>query len=220
MSGRRTPARRSAASFVYERLRGDVVTGRLGPGSPLVEELLADRYGVSRTPIREALRRLEQEGLVQRVGRGLQVRGYTAEELYELYETRALLEGFAARRAAERHGPVDAARMERAHRRMAALDGCAEPETRIAANRDFHTAVWKAAGNRTVEEVLSRLHLHSVRHTTLLDPERWRRAVTEHGRVLEAILHRDADEAERSMVEHLETGRDVSLLLQLETDPA
>lgn len=207
------PTQGEAAPRAYAALQSDIITGRLQGGHPLVEDTLAQRYGVSRTPIREALRRLEHDGLVHRSSRGYEIRRYTAEELYELYETRTLLEGFAARRAAERHGPVDAARMTECHNRMAALPDEAEIRERIDANRRFHTAVWRAANNRTMHEVLARLHLSVVRHTTLTDPTRWHYARMEHEQVLNAILGGHPDEAEALMVAHLETGRDVALRL-------
>lgn len=191
--------------------------GRIEGGAPLVEEALAARHEVSRTPVREALRRLEQDGLVQRGPRGFEVRGYTAEELYELYETRILLEGFAARCAAVRHGPVDVARLQEAHRRMAALGPEATPEERVAANRDFHTALWQAAKNRTTADVLARLHVHVIRHTTLADEQRWARALEEHRAILDAVLAGDPDRAEQVMVGHLETGRDVAVRLHHES---
>lgn len=208
-ASRRAPG--EAAPRAYSDLQRDIVTGRLDRDGSLAEGRLAERYGVSRTPIREALRRLEQEGLVERSARGFRIRRYTAEELYELYETRALLEGFAARCAAQRHGPVDVGRMTTAHDRFAAMGDDASVQARVAANRDFHTAVWLAAKNRTILEVLSRLHLTVVRHTTLDDPNRWRAARDEHAHIAEAILAGRDDDAERRMVAHLETGRDVAL---------
>ncbi|MPZ87830.1 MAG: FCD domain-containing protein [Nitriliruptorales bacterium] len=217
MSGER--ARGAAAPHAYASLRQDIVTGRLAGDSPLVEGLLARRYGVSRTPVREALRRLEQDGLVKRGARGFEVRSYTADELFELYEARILCEGFAARSAAERHRAVDAARMREAHRRMVGLPGDAEAQQRVGANQRFHRAIWQAAGNRTVLDMLSRLYLHVVRHTTLTDHDRWRCALDEHEQVLDAILRRDPETAEQAMVTHLETGRDVSLLLLEPEDP-
>ncbi len=204
--------RGTTAPHAYASLRQDVLTGRLAPGDLLIESLLADRYNVSRTPVREALRRLEHEGFINRGPRGLEVRRYAADELWELYEARALLEGYAARRAAERHGPGDARLIEEFHARMAALDEDAGVESRIAANSTFHTAVWKAARNRTLQDVLSGLHLHG--RTTLAMAPRLAEAVAEHARVVDAILRRDADEAERCMVAHLERGRDLAVLLQ------
>lgn len=209
------PGRRGAAApRAYEGMQSDILTGRLDDAEPLVEGALAARYGVSRTPIREALRRLEHEGLVQRGNRGYEIRRYSPEELYDLYETRQLLEGFAARQAAGRHRPVDAGRLTEAHRRLTAVDDDGGADLRLAANRDFHTAVWQAAHNATLLEVLSRVYLSGVRHTTLTDLDRWRQARAEHQHILDAILAGDADRAETTMKAHLATGRDVAVRMQ------
>jgi len=96
---------------VYERLRDEVVSGQLPEGAPLVEATVATRYGTSRTPVREALRRLEQDGLVERGARGLRVRIRGPEEILEIYEVRILLEAAAARHAAVRHTRLDLIRI-------------------------------------------------------------------------------------------------------------
>jgi DNA-binding GntR family transcriptional regulator len=87
---------------IYQQLREAIVTGVLSADAPLTELSLAAQYKVSRTPVREALRRLEQDGLVERGPRGMKVRGRSPEEILEIYEVRITLEGAAARAAAER----------------------------------------------------------------------------------------------------------------------
>jgi DNA-binding GntR family transcriptional regulator len=109
-----TAGRRPTAVDVYEHLRDDIVARRLDAGASLVETELADRYGTSRTPVREALRRLEQDGLLERGRRGLQVRAPSAAEILEIYEVRIDLEALAAALAAERHTPLDLVRLRSA----------------------------------------------------------------------------------------------------------
>ena len=92
----------------YERLKNAIITGELGPGTHLVESSLARLCQVSRTPVREALTRLEQDGLVHQGARGLVVRERSPEEILDIYETRIVLEATAARLAAERHTALDA----------------------------------------------------------------------------------------------------------------
>ena len=96
---------------VYEQLRQSIIEGRLLPGESLVEANLASTYGVSRTPIREALTRLQQDGLVHRGDRGLVVRESTPEEILDIYETRVILEAQAARLAAKRRTEFELARI-------------------------------------------------------------------------------------------------------------
>lgn len=203
--------RGSTSPQTYASLRRDIVTGELSTETPLLEGRLADLYGVSRTPIREALRRLEQDGLVERGDRGYRVRSYGPAEVYDIYEARILLEAHAAGRAAERHREVDAWRMKQAHGELMSMHADAEPHERVTANQRFHRAIWESAGNTTVLEMLTRLYLHLVRHTTLTDPDRWKAVGDEHARLLEAILKRDAADAERLMAEHIGHGRDLTL---------
>lgn len=200
-----------ASSQTYARLRDDVVSGAFPDDTPLLEDQLAARYGVSRTPVREALRRLEQDGLVQRGVRGYEVRSYTADDVYDIYEARILLESHAARRAAEQHRDADAWRLQETHHRMSSLPDTAGPSERVAANQAFHRAIWGSAGNRTVLDMLDRLYLHLVRHTTLTDADRWRGAIDQHGEVLAAILERRADDAEQAMAQHIASGRNLFL---------
>ncbi|QBI19908.1 GntR family transcriptional regulator [Egibacter rhizosphaerae] len=212
MSGQRATVRGSGAREAYEGLRTAILAGRLAAGSALVEDSLAARFGVSRTPVREALRRLEQDGLVQRAPHGgLEVRRYSADELDEVYEIRQLLEGYAARRAAEARRSSDLARIDTAHEQMAALRDEADGATRIAANERFHRAIWDAARKPTLRQSIERLHLHSVHHTTLADPERWAAALREHAAVRDAIAERDPEAAAEAMSGHLATGREVAV---------
>lgn len=216
--GSQGAARGDAAPRTYARLREDIVSGELSAERPLLEDRVADRYGVSRTPVREALRRLEQDGLVERASRGYRIRQLRPDEVSDIYEARMLLEGHAARSAAERHRSVDALRLRQAHQRMAQLpDGSARSE-RVTVNQQFHRIIWESAGNHAILELLTRLYLQMVRHTTLNDRERWSQAISEHAVLLDAILDRRADDAEHAMVEHIASGRDLTLARQSE-DP-
>ncbi|WP_457633660.1 GntR family transcriptional regulator [Oceanithermus desulfurans] len=137
----------------YERLKRRILEGVLRPGARLSEPALAQALGVSRTPVREALQRLSQEGLVElRPGRGARVRVLSPREVEEVYEVRALIEGEAAARAA---GRCDEAGL---HRLEAALDALetADPDdfaAQIAADERFHALLVAASGNRVLEQV-------------------------------------------------------------------
>ena len=196
---------------VYERIKHDIVAATLPPGEPLVETLLAERYAVSRTPIREALRQLERDGLVERVGRSMRVRYFTPEQIYEIYEVRGILEGAAARAAADRHTPFDVDRLHELLERL--QDGEGDVERRMDLNRAFHAAIWRAGHNSILIEQIERLYLTSIGHmsTTLTDDARWRDSIGEHRLLLEAIVAGDGDEAERLTLEHLRAARDIRL---------
>lgn len=197
---------------VYERLREEIVSGRLPSGVPLVEATVAARYGTSRTPVREALRRLEQDGLVERGDRGLRVRTRGPEEILEIYEVRILLEAAAARGAAERGTRLDLMRIKNAAEAMAAADP-ADPDAMAATNRAFHEEVWAASHNGTLVDLLTRLNSHVTRYpaTTLTSPGRWEEALSEHAGLVRAIEAGDADEAGLIAGKHMTKARDIRL---------
>lgn len=197
---------------VYERLCEEIVSGQLAEGTALVEMTIASRYGTSRTPVREALRRLEQDGLVERGDRGLRVRSRGPEEILEIYEVRILLEAAAARHAAERSTRLDLVRLGHVMDAGLAVDPT-DPGAMAAANRAFHREVWLASHNGTLIDLLTRVNSHVARYpaTTLTSPGRWEEALKEHSSLLRAIESRDGDAAARIAGEHMTSARDIRL---------
>ncbi|MFI7616133.1 GntR family transcriptional regulator [Nonomuraea terrae] len=200
------------AGDVYERIREEIVSGALPAGAPLVEASLASAYGISRTPVREALRRLEHDGLVERAERSLRVRTRSPEEILEIYEVRIVLEGAAARAAAERHTALDLGRLRAALRDLTAVDA-ADPTAMATANRRFHEVVWAASHNAALVDVLSRLQSHLTRYptTTLTHPGRWQTVMDEYEQLLNAIVRRDGAQAARIAEHHMTQARDIRL---------
>ena len=147
----------------YQRLKEAIRAGDLMPGQQLVESVLAEWCEVSRTPIREALSKLQHDGLVERNDRGLVVRERSPEEVLDIYETRIALEGTAARMAAERRNSHDLILLRRA---MGRLDGLPteDVDAMVRANRQFHTAVWRAGSARmtSIAQLSTRSRLGTV----------------------------------------------------------
>lgn len=199
-------------SDVYDKLRAAIVSGEFAAGAPLGETALADRHGTSRTPIREALRRLEQDGLVERGDRGLRVRTRSPEEILEIYEARVPLEATAAAAAAQRHTEYDLVRLRRAQAVMEATDS-GDPAAMAAANRTVHEALWAAGHNGTIVDLLTRLNNHLTRYptTTLSVPGRWEEALAEHREIIAAVAARDADRAAELARRHMSRAREVRL---------
>ncbi|MEW1821496.1 GntR family transcriptional regulator [Arthrobacter sp. NPDC080031] len=202
--------RRSA----YERIKQAIVSGDLKPGEPLVETALAEWCEVSRTPIREALTRLEQDGIVVRTDRGLMVRDDSPEDVLDLYETRIVLEATAARVASERRTFHDLLQMRELADHMKTMD-TSDPQAMAAANDRFHRSVWRASHNRSLVDLLDRLSLHLGRYpaTTLSFPGRWERANDQHSAILDAIEARDGDLAAERAAEHFTESRNIRLKL-------
>lgn len=199
------------AKTPYDRVLEAIRDGSFPPGHILVETSLAEFCGVSRTPIREALVRLQQNGLVARTSSGLVVRERTPEEVLDIYETRISLEGTAAQLAAERHTQIDARRIQRVMHLAADAE---EPlEQHVERNRDFHREIWKASHNESLIDLLEQLNLHLLRYpiTTLGAPGRRDEAVREHGELVSAILDRDHAKAKLLAEQHFSRARDVRL---------
>lgn len=197
----------------YERIKQSILAGELHPGEPLVEATLAQWCAVSRTPIREALMRLEQDGLIRRGNRGFVVRESSPEEILDLYEMRIVLESTAARVAAERRTVQDILLLRSSHGRVARyLD---DPTAMAKSNQSFHRSIWRASHNDSLVDLLERLNLHLGRYpaTTLAFPGRPGSAYKEHEHLIEAIEARDGDAAAEAARQHFTAARDIRLRL-------
>jgi DNA-binding GntR family transcriptional regulator len=202
---------------VYRRMHEDIVSGELAPGTPLIETSLASHYGTSRTPIREALRRLEQDGLAERAARSMRVRSASPEQILEIYDVRIALEGIAARSAAEHATELDLLRLNTAQQAMREADN--EDSRALAqANRHFHETLWQAAHNSTLLDLLSHLNAHLLRYpeTTLSWPGRLETALEEHDVLLDAIGRRDGVRAQHIAEEHMRSARNIRLNMYAE----
>ena len=204
----------------YDLLKSEILNGHLRPGQKLVETSLADHLRVSRTPIREALTRLEHDGLTERRSRGYFVRERSPEEILDIYETRCVLEAMAGRVAAERRTDHDLRQLHW----IADVGKTVDTSDQVAMadfNRRFHRAVWRAAHHETLLDLLQRLELHVSRYsaTTLAFPGRWAQALVEHAALLAAIERRDATEAENVARGHFLRARNIRLELAFQTSP-
>jgi DNA-binding GntR family transcriptional regulator len=188
----------------YRRLLDDIRSGTLAPGARLRETDLAERLGISRTPVREAIRQLETDGLVVHLPRqGATIRRLDHAEVVELYEMRAVLEGTGARLAARAASDIELAE-------LAALNDELEQaplgDAARELNRVFHRTLIDAARNRFLIKSMSALQktLLILGPTTLADPDRAMSAVAEHGALLGALRSRDGAAAEAAMRAHVE----------------
>jgi DNA-binding GntR family transcriptional regulator len=200
------------AKSVYGSLRDEIVSGALRPGSPLREIALAERFGVSRTPVREALRRLEQDRLLAPGSRGMEVRAIDPHEVVQVCDLRILLESEAAGQAARARATADLLRLEGLLTRDRALE---DPDdvTRGRVSLEFHTAIWQATHNDVLVDLLGRLtHLTHVPRSTLTG-ERWHAVVEEHEHILAAIRAGDEVAARELAGTHMNTAREIRLTL-------
>lgn len=191
---------------VARRIREMIRKGELQVGQRLVETELCGRLGVSRTPLREALRVLSTEGLVRLVpNRGAYVSQPTMAEVRDMFEAMAVLEGTCARWACERASDADLRRLRKLHDGLERHFARRDHEGYIQTNHAFHTLLQELSGNRTLDTVLRGLRhkLFLYRYRQLYQPSRFRESIEEHRRLMEALEARDGPAAEAAMREHL-----------------
>jgi len=203
--GRRLPSQDSHAEVVYAATKRDILNSVLAPGTPLREEALARSHGVSRTPVREALTRLEREGLLSRRSRtGLVVSEVSHERIIDLYVLREALEALVGRLVAERRTEFDLTRLqltiESAERSLA--EGDSDRATKLGS--EFHHLLRQVAGNQPVARALNDV-LEQVQRSAspLGSPVRATQAHAEHVGLLGAIRARDVEAAERLAAAHV-----------------
>ena len=200
------PDRRKMTDRVYDELRQAIIELRLPPGEPLREVPLAEQLGVSKTPLREAFTRLEQEGLVETTSfKGAVVTGYSDRDLREIYELRALLQGAAARAAAERSNSDTLERLRALVGRSRELRDAGDTAGVAPLLGEFDEVLYDQVTNERIAALIDNLRAHLARIAKLTEeiPGRVAASVEEHAAIVEAIAARDPDDAERLMRVHI-----------------
>jgi len=195
-----------ARELVFRKLREAILSGRFQPGQRLRERELVGRMGVSRTPIREALRKLELEGLVTTVPyRGPTVTRPTLDGARELYETRAALEGQATALFTQRAGEEAVERLRACIREAERALQRRRPEGILAANNAFHDEMAAGCGNALLQSLITNLRDRIVllRVESLSYPGRRSRSISEHKGIVRMIERRDAAGARALVEEHI-----------------
>jgi DNA-binding GntR family transcriptional regulator len=203
---------RNASVAATELIREAIVDGRLEPGRRLKEEELARELGISRTPIREALLMLQAEGLVDAIpNRGAMVTVHTPEDLDDLYQLRALLEGYAARRAASRISDAQVETLRKSCERFDLLDPDTDLRGVVRENMLFHSAIFEAAGSSRLESMVRRVVELPLVYKSYIwySPDQQRISVHYHRQIANALAARDAERAELIMKEHIFEARDL-----------
>ena len=197
---------RSLAELAYERILTAILDGDFAPGDRLIMDRLAAELGISRTPVRDALRRMEADGLVQPATKGFVIRSLDAADVRAMYEVREPVEGWAARVAATRAADAGSAMADA----LVGLENVPvdEPSAAYRANRDFHRALVLAAGNPVLVDCFDTIwgrglallsFAESARHGSTVDYE-------EHRVLHEAVMSGDPDRAEVEMLAHIRRG--------------
>src|SRR5579862_7216817 len=189
---------------VIAELRAAILTGRLKAGERLVEERLAEELGVSRNPVREAIRVLASEGLVEVAARrGASVAVMSDQEARETIEVRALLEGQNARLAARRHDKELIKRIEAVLKKGTAAVAAGRFDQLFELNQQYHDALAAAGQNRVLGEVLLKLRNRTAMLFAPMSPSRQSRSWSEHADILRAIIDGDERAAAALAAEHV-----------------
>lgn len=201
-------SRITGAERVYQAVLAEIQTEVLQPGDPLREDVLAHRYDLSRTPVREALRRLVQDGLCEKYGAGLRISRPTLEQVHEIYPIVSVLEGLAARLCAQEMGATTLKRLEDLHAGMRARSQAEDHAGYVETNQDFHDVILETSGNTTLTATIQRLRLITLalRRYQLGIGSRMRQSCAEHGALMEGFRARDGPAAEAAMRRHVDAG--------------
>jgi len=200
------PPKRVLREEIRDKLIDDILNGRLMPGDRMIEIRIAQRFGVSQAPVREALRDLELLGFAESSAfRGTIVRRISVDDLVQIYPIRAVLEGLAAREAATRITPADLRRLEKLLETMRTAAARGDVRASVDADFAFHFTIVKASGNWLLQQSWERMRLAT---TTFLTVSKSHRSLAEiaerHVPVLEALQAHDPKAAEAEMRRHIE----------------
>ena len=197
--------RRSIADTVFDRIEADILNGTLPPGELLTELKLCELLSVSRTPVREALNRLRQEGLIEESGKGAVVVGITDRDLDDIYEIRLRVEGLATAMCAEVITDDELKQLEETVALQEYYTSRRDSDSIRNLDSEFHRLIYSFCGSRILSELLSDLHrkVQRFRRSSVEDPDRARAAAKEHGEILDALRSRDRDRAEHLAVAHI-----------------
>ena len=208
--------RKSLGQYVFENLKIAIIKGDIPTGGRLIESRLAETLGISRTPVREAIHKLEREGYLQKLPRGgFRIPGLSREDVEETFGIRSILESYAARLAAVKHGKADLGPLEKKIRiyqkHLDAGDLAALPDI----NTEFHDLLYALSRSPKLIQMINNLRdqIYRYRQLILREERMARMSNDDHKDMLQRIRQRDAQGVERLVREHLERGRKAVLAL-------
>ena len=209
----------SIADQVFEKLEHDILSGVYERDEILTEIKLSEQLGVSRTPIREAMRRLEAEHIIESTSKGARVIGINREDIADICEIRLRLEGLAARWAAERAGAEGIQALLEIVDLQEFYTQKGDPESIKNADSRFHQTIYALCGSTSMRDTLEPLHrkLLKYRRVSVSTQSRAKKSLEEHRAIFDAIAAHDGDSAERLTIRHVQNARDSILQREKET---
>lgn len=209
-SGSQTITRKSLHQELVDRLQLLIISGELAPGSKVPEKKLCEQFGVSRTPLREALKVMASEGLVRlEPNRGAWVTLVTVDEVEEVFPVLGALEALAGELACKHFTDQDIATIETLHQQMEQSYETRDLDAYFAINQQIHAAILAAARNETLAASCQALaiRIQRARYLANMSEERWSTAVQEHQKILQFVIARDSEQLGRALLDHMDTKR-------------
>jgi len=202
---------KSLTSIIFEKIREDILNGMYDPGEKIVEAKLADELGVSRTPVREALKQLELDGLVENIpNRGVIVKGVTAQDIKDIYTIRQAIEGIAAKWSVARMSQEELDSLKEIYELMEFYTFKKDVDKIFELNTRFHELIYMATNSRFLEHVLRdfQLFIKTTRYESLKSEGRMEHTLQEHKEILDAFINRDGEKAVEKIIEHISHSKD------------
>ncbi|MEX0730156.1 MAG: GntR family transcriptional regulator [Aquisalimonadaceae bacterium] len=219
-TGRGPISRQTLHGEVVTHLRNMIIEGELPQGDRVPERQLCEQLGISRTPLREALKVLASEGMVELLpNRGARVARLTLDDLQEIFEVLGVLEGLSGELAATNMSDDDIAEVRALHERMVE---CYENRERLeyfVLNQKIHDKIMEGSQSETLRSIYASIcgRVRHARYLTNLSEKRWKQAVTEHGAILSALESRDSEKLFRILRQHLRNKADVAKAAWIES---
>lgn len=200
----------SLADQVFEKLESDIITGVYPRGEILTELKLVEQLGVSRTPIREALRRLEQERLIEESGKGSVVLGITVEDLMDIMEIRQRVEGLAAYYATKNMTDDDLEKLRSISELQDFYYAKRDLERLRQMDDQFHNMIYELSGRTVLRDALQPLHRKTQRYRkqSISDDARLERSICEHKEIFQAMEAKDPEKAEELVTKHISNAKE------------
>jgi len=195
---------------VFLQLEEDIINGKYSEGQKLTEGMLSNELKVSRTPVREAIRQLELEGLVETIpNKAIIVTGITRQDIEDIYEIRISIEGLAARRAARNASEEELEKLKEITDLQEFYTLRKDMKHLVKTDGEFHETIFRASGSKTLKNILSTFHhnLKKARSDSFGKPARAKAVLEEHKAIFEALEARDSIRAEHYMLIHVKNAR-------------
>ena len=204
---------KSLTTVIFERIREDILYGKYEKGQKIIEAKMADEFNVSRTPVREAIKQLELDDLVENIpNRGVVVKGISKQDIVDIFTIRLAIEGIAVEWAIERMDQQDMQKINEIYELMEFYTFKKDVQKFAELNTKFHEAIYKATKSRYLENVLKnyQVFMKVVRYKSLEKPGRLQGALDEHKLIVDALMKKDVEYAKMVVIDHVRHSKETA----------